>query len=95
MGGKLQNFAKAAILAIAQQNCSIPDTKPGNARPRPTDWRPLNAQQCSIGEIRKRAFVSICDETLTSFNSGMRLFSLSTLIKLNKSRLKCLLDETP
>jgi hypothetical protein len=25
MGGKLQNFAKAAILAIAQQNCSIDD----------------------------------------------------------------------
>ncbi|MGV8889409.1 MAG: hypothetical protein ACOH2P_15530 [Pseudomonas sp.] len=31
---KLQNFAKAAILAIAQQNCSIddvlPDTKVGD-----------------------------------------------------------------
>ncbi|AWM93930.1 hypothetical protein DJ564_25685 [Pseudomonas sp. 31-12] len=25
MRGKLQNFAKAAILAIAQQNCSIDD----------------------------------------------------------------------
>ncbi|PMZ06046.1 hypothetical protein C1Y08_02445 [Pseudomonas sp. FW306-02-F02-AA] len=95
MGGKLQNFAKAAILAIAQQNCSNPDALPCRVRPRPTDWRPLNARQYSIGEIRKRAFVSICDETLTSFNSGVRLFSLNTLIKLNKSRLKCLLDETP
>jgi hypothetical protein len=95
MGGKLQNFAKAAILAIAQQNCSTPDTRPGNALPRAADWRHLNAQQYSIGEIRKRAFVSICDETLTCFNSGVRLFLLNTLIKLNKSRLKCLLDETP
>ncbi|RON26994.1 hypothetical protein BK661_26645 [Pseudomonas frederiksbergensis] len=28
MRGKLQNFAKAAILAIAQQNCSIDDVWP-------------------------------------------------------------------
>ncbi|GID06049.1 hypothetical protein TMM008_32510 [Pseudomonas sp. 008] len=27
MRGKLQNFAKAAILAIAQQNCSIDDAR--------------------------------------------------------------------
>jgi hypothetical protein len=27
MRGKLQNFAKAAILAIAQQNCSIDDVQ--------------------------------------------------------------------
>ncbi|PNQ87949.1 hypothetical protein CCU68_34555 [Pseudomonas gingeri NCPPB 3146 = LMG 5327] len=39
MRGKLQNFAKAAILASARQNCSIPCNARCNRRPAGPDSR--------------------------------------------------------
>ncbi|KAB0487318.1 hypothetical protein F7R15_05515 [Pseudomonas reinekei] len=45
MGGKLQNFAKAAILASAQQNCSIDDVR---CCPMVTDEVPARARSVHI-----------------------------------------------
>ncbi|WP_158002033.1 hypothetical protein [Pseudomonas fluorescens] len=54
MGEKLQNFAKAAILAIAQQNCSIPDALPGTPSLHAADWQHLNVEQCSLPKYASR-----------------------------------------
>jgi len=58
MRGRLQNFAKAAILAIAQQNCSIDDALPCK--------RALKEILLTIGDPRDGALLAVIQESIVN-----------------------------
>ncbi|PPA03530.1 hypothetical protein C4E44_13740 [Pseudomonas sp. MWU12-2312b] len=61
MRGKLQNFAKAAILAIAQKNCSNDDV---SAWPKVGDKESADAgsagKQCVVGHLQASNCEYVC-----------------------------------
>ncbi|POA44399.1 hypothetical protein C1893_25860 [Pseudomonas sp. MPR-ANC1] len=68
MRGKLQNFAKAAILATAQQNCSIDQRRRGH-RPGRRLFDGLKRQRDGGAvAVPDQITVNICDDCITLFN---------------------------
>ncbi|KAA0986066.1 hypothetical protein FQ187_03590 [Pseudomonas sp. ANT_J28] len=65
---KLQNFAKAAILAIAQQNCSIDDVCPARRWASKVLGASATRAMVFLLPIFKCPIVSICDDCITLFN---------------------------
>ncbi|KAB0515362.1 hypothetical protein F7R05_06840 [Pseudomonas koreensis] len=73
MGGKLQNFAKAAILAIVRGNCSIDD----RVSPRWRDSRVIGALRTQVTARQchclRPIIVNNRDDCITLFNSAFNL----------------------
>ncbi|AUG97346.1 hypothetical protein DBV33_21810 [Pseudomonas fluorescens] len=68
MRGKLQNFAKAAILATARENCSNDDPRRLTAPRRSFfDARERQNDGAAIAMLEQPC-VNICEDSITIFN---------------------------
>ncbi|RAI66888.1 hypothetical protein DOZ69_10825 [Pseudomonas fluorescens] len=68
MRGKLQNFAKAAILATARENCSIDDPRRLTA-PRRSFFDARKRQNDGTAKAKlEQTCVNICEDSITLFN---------------------------
>jgi hypothetical protein len=94
MRGKLQNFAKAAILAIAQQNYSIDDALAGTPVCGPDSESPRSPRGGDLLVDIKSSFVNIC-VVRSHYLMTSSIFALFITSNLIKTLVKCLLDETP
>jgi hypothetical protein len=84
MRGRLQNFAKAAILATARENCSI-DRRTGGfgltIRLFDGDKRQRDG---ALMAPHQQIFVNICDDCITLFNGTINS-CLLIVTNLNKN----------
>ncbi|PNA04246.1 hypothetical protein C1X30_13575 [Pseudomonas sp. FW305-BF6] len=68
MRGKLQNFAKAAILATARKNCSIDDPRSLTAGRRSFFDALKRQNDGAVIAMHEQACVNICEDSITLFN---------------------------
>ncbi|KIF63174.1 hypothetical protein C1891_26140 [Pseudomonas sp. GW456-12-1-14-TSB6] len=68
MRGKLQNFAKAAILATARENCSIDDPRRLTAARRSFFDAGKRQNDGAAIAMHEQTDVNICEDSITLFN---------------------------